>query len=135
VLQVDPSIVVTALLGTSVVFISFSVCALMSERGKWLFLGGPLLALMNVMVMMMVVSLFTGSSSLIYNANVYLGLLAMCGFVLFDTQLIVEKRLMGDDDFIAHSVDLFIDLVGIFRRLLVILTRKEQDSRNKKRDD
>jgi hypothetical protein len=42
---------------------------------------------------------------------------------------------MGDDDFIAHSVDLFIDLVGIFRRLLVILTRKEQDSRNKKRDD
>lgn len=90
---------------------------------------------MNVMVMMMVVSLFTGATSLIYNANVYIGLLAMCGFVLFDTQLIVEKRLMGDDDFIAHSVDLFIDLVGIFRRLLVILTRKEQDSRNKRKDD
>jgi len=135
VIQIDPSIVVTALLGSSVVFVSFSMCAILSERGKWLFLGAPLLALMNVMVLLMVVSLFTGTTSAIYNANIYIGLLAMCGFVLFDTQLIVEKRLNGDDDFIAHSVDLFIDLVGIFRRLLVILTRKEQDSRNKKRNE
>ncbi|XP_059488661.1 bax inhibitor 1 [Neocloeon triangulifer] len=131
VIQIDPSIVVTALLSTSVVFISFSMCALLSNRGKWLFLGAPLLSLMNVMLLLTVVSLFTGSFAAVYNVNIYLGLLAMCGFVLFDTQLIVEKRLMGDDDFIAHSVDLFIDLVGIFRRLLVILTKKEQDNRNK----
>ncbi|XP_065348244.1 bax inhibitor 1 [Cloeon dipterum] len=131
VLKVDPSIVVTALLSTSVVFVSFSMCALLAERGKWLFLGAPLLSLMNVMLLLLTLSIFTGTYAFMFNANVYLGLLAMCGFVLFDTQLIVEKRLMGDDDYIGHSVDLFIDLVGIFRRLLIILTKKEQDSRNK----
>lgn len=48
----------------------------------------------------------------------------MCGFVLYDTQLIVEKRRRGDRDFVAHSVDLFIDLVGIFRRIVIILSEK-----------
>lgn len=48
----------------------------------------------------------------------------MCGFVLYDTQLIMEKRRNGDKDFIVHSLDLFTDLIGIFRRLLIILTNK-----------
>lgn len=48
----------------------------------------------------------------------------MCGFVLYDTQLIIEKRRHGDKDFISHSVDLFVDLLGIFRRLVIILIQK-----------
>ena len=47
-----------------------------------------------------------------------------CGLVLFDTQMIIEKHSRGDDDYIWHSVDLFIDFVEIFRRLLVILGNK-----------
>ena len=31
---------------------------------------------------------------------------------------------MHDKDFIMHSVDLFIDLVSIFKRLIIILTEK-----------
>lgn len=57
-------------------------------------------------------------------AYLYLGLLIMCGFVLYDTQLIIEKRLAGDKDFVTHSIDLFIDFIGIFRRLMVILSQK-----------
>ena len=48
----------------------------------------------------------------------------MCGFVLFDTQMIIEKRRAGDKDFVAHSMDLFIDFIGIFRRLVVLLSQK-----------
>ncbi|KAF4523983.1 hypothetical protein B566_EDAN010791 [Ephemera danica] len=132
-LEVDPSIVVTALLSTSVVFVSFSMCSLLSERGKWLFLGGPLMSFINLTLMLMLTSLLFGGSSLVFNVNLYVGLLAMCGFVLYDTQLIMEKRRHGDDDFIAHSVDLFIDLIGIFRRLLIILTKREQESKNKRK--
>lgn len=51
----------------------------------------------------------------------------MCAFVLYDTQLIMEKRRQGDKDFIAHSVDLFIDFLGIFRRLMIILAQKVSD--------
>lgn len=48
----------------------------------------------------------------------------MCGFVLFDTQLIIEKRRMGSKDFVQHALELFIDFIGMFRRLVIILTQK-----------
>lgn len=54
----------------------------------------------------------------------YLGLVLMCGFILYDTQAIIEKRRAGNKDFIGHSLDLFIDFIGVLRRLLVILTQK-----------
>ncbi|NXI94265.1 BI1 inhibitor, partial [Psophia crepitans] len=50
-------------------------------------------------------------------ANLYLGLMIMCGFVLFDTQLIIEKAESGDKDYIWHCIDLFLDFVNIFREL------------------
>lgn len=56
--------------------------------------------------------------------HLYLGLLLMCGFVLFDTQLIIEKRRMGNKDFVQHALELFIDFIGVFRRLVIILTQK-----------
>lgn len=59
-----------------------------------------------------------------FQGYLYLGLALMSGFVLYDTQLIMEKRRAGDKDFVAHSVDLFVDFIGIFRRLLIILAQK-----------
>lgn len=35
-----------------------------------------------------------------WQAHMYLGLLIMCGFVLFDTQLIIEKAENGDKDYV-----------------------------------
>lgn len=61
---------------------------------------------------------------LLFQAHLYLGLILMCGFVLFDTQLIIEKRRMGNKDFVQHALELFIDFIGILRRLLIILTQK-----------
>lgn len=48
----------------------------------------------------------------------------MAGFVLFDTQMIMEKHRNGSTDCIRHSMDLFFDLISVFRRLLIILTQK-----------
>lgn len=61
---------------------------------------------------------------LLFQVHLYLGLILMCGFVLFDTQLIIEKRRMGNKDFVQHALELFIDFIGILRRLLIILTQK-----------
>lgn len=123
VIRVDPSIIITALIGTSLVFVSFSVCALLAERGKWLYLGGTLMTLLSALMILTFANLFFGST-LLWQAHLYLGLAAMCGFVLYDTQLIVEKRRMGSKDFVTHSLDLFVDFIGIFRRLAIILTQK-----------
>ena len=58
--------------------------------------------------------------------QVYLwgGLLLFCGFIVWDTQMIIEKRKRGDRDFIKHSLDLFIDFMQVFRRVVVLLMQK-----------
>ncbi|XP_047510716.1 bax inhibitor 1 isoform X1 [Pieris napi] len=136
---VDPSIIVTALLGTTLVFVCFSIAAMLAERGSWLFLGGTLMTLFSSMFVMSLANIFL-QSQFIYQAHLYLGLVLMCGFVLFDTQLIIEKRRMGSKDFVQHALELFIDFVGMFRRLVIILTQKvkstetEEQNRRRKRD-
>lgn len=128
VVSIDPSIVVTALVGTSVVFVSFSISSLLSERGQWLYLGGTLISTLNMMVLLSLANIFF-RSELVYQAHLYLGLLVMCGFIIYDTQLIVEKNRMGSKDYISHSLNLFLDFIRLFRNLLIILT----ESKNKKR--
>lgn len=48
----------------------------------------------------------------------------MAGFILFDTQNIVEKVRYGNRDVVQHALDLFFDVLSMFRRLLIILTQK-----------
>lgn len=128
VIMIDPSIVVTALVSTTLVFLSFTLCSLMSQRGKWLYLGGILMSYINIMLVLTLANLFFGFT-FVYQAQLYLGLAAMCAFVLYDTQMIIEKRRMGSTDFVTHSLDLFIDFVGIFKRLLIILSQKVNNER------
>ncbi|KAJ8725681.1 hypothetical protein PYW08_003864 [Mythimna loreyi] len=130
---VDPSIIVTALLGSTLVFVCFSIAAMLAERGSWLFLGGTLMTLLTSMSLMTLVNIFM-QSHFLYQAHLYLGLMLMCGFVLFDTQLIIEKRRMGSKDFVQHALELFIDFIGMFRRLLIILSQKEEQNRRRKRE-
>lgn len=134
VISIDPSIVVTALIGTTVVFVSFSISALLAERGRWLYFGGTLISFLNIMILLSFANLFL-RSTLIYQLHLYMGLFVICGFVIYDTQLIIEKHHMGSRDFIMHSLDLFIDFVGVFRHLLVILTQKELSKESRKRKD
>ncbi|XP_066998057.1 probable Bax inhibitor 1 [Anabrus simplex] len=131
VIDVDPSIIVTAFFGTSLIFISFSACAMLAERGRWLYLGSTLMTLLSTLVILTLANIFFGST-LVFQAYLYVGLALMCGFVLYDTQLIIEKRRHGDKDFISHSVDLFMDFIGIFRRILVLLTQREEQKRNRR---
>merc|ERR1712228_776885 len=76
-------------------------------------MGGGILATgMTVMLTLSIANIFMGSK-LLYSADLYLGLVVMCGCVLYDTQLIVEKIRRGDDDFIWHCVDLFLAIVAV----------------------
>ncbi|NXJ58169.1 BI1 inhibitor, partial [Spizaetus tyrannus] len=120
----SPSIIPTAFLGTATIFACFSLSALYARRRSFLYLGGFLLSGLTLMLLSSVVNAFVGSTWL-FTANLYLGLMIMCGFVLFDTQLIIEKAESGDKDYIWHCVDLFLDFVDIFRELLMILGMTE----------
>lgn len=65
---VDPSIIVTALLGTTIVFVCFSIAAMLAERGSWLFLGGTLMTLLTSMSLMTLVNIFM-QSHFLYQVN------------------------------------------------------------------
>uniref|UniRef100_A0A1E1XIG1 Putative bax-mediated apoptosis inhibitor tegt/bi-1 n=1 Tax=Amblyomma aureolatum TaxID=187763 RepID=A0A1E1XIG1_9ACAR len=131
VVSVDPSIIATAFLATCAVFTSFSLSALYPDHCRWIYVGGTLMSILSVMSLFPLANLFLGSYFL-FQANLYLGVAVFCGFVLYDTQLIIEKRKRGERDYIRHSVDLFLDFISIFRRLLIILTQKESSRREKR---
>uniref|UniRef100_A0A8C9T4S2 Transmembrane BAX inhibitor motif-containing protein 6 n=1 Tax=Scleropages formosus TaxID=113540 RepID=A0A8C9T4S2_SCLFO len=127
VITINPSIIVTALLGTSVIFVCFTLSALYAQRRTYLFLGGVLMSGLSILFLVSLINIFTGSAALC-KAHMYIGLAIMCGFVLFDTQLIIEQAEMGDKDYIWHCVGLFLDFVTIFRKLMVILAMNEKVS-------
>lgn len=130
-LQIDPQIVVTAFMTTSVIFASFTLAALYSQRRSLLYLGGMCMSGLNMLLLASLVNIFIGSSML-FNVNLYLGIAVFSAFILYDTQLIVEKNINGDNDYVWHSVDLFLDFINLFRRILILLASKEN---NKKRNN
>jgi FtsH-binding integral membrane protein len=81
-----------------------------------------------------------GFGRLSMEVELYLGLLVFAGYVLFDTQLVVERASAGDFDTVGHALDLFVDFVAVAVRVLVILLRNadkrerdEQQQRRRKR--
>lgn len=137
VLATHPGILVTAFLGTSIIFACFSAAALLSRRRSWLYLGGTLSSAMTVLLLMRLGSYFLGGRAFVFQAELYVGLLMFIGYVLFDTQVIVEKAEHGDTDHIKHALDLFVDFAAIFVRILVIMLqnaeRKEERRDSRKR--
>ncbi|XP_014116122.1 PREDICTED: bax inhibitor 1 isoform X1 [Pseudopodoces humilis] len=123
-ISINPSIIPTAFLGTASIFACFSLSALYARRRSYLYLGGFLLSGLTLMLLSSLINAFVRSTWL-FTANLYVALMIMCGFVLFDTQLIIEKAESGDKDYIWHCVDLFLDFVNIFRELLMILGMSE----------
>uniref|UniRef100_T1JK17 Bax inhibitor 1 n=1 Tax=Strigamia maritima TaxID=126957 RepID=T1JK17_STRMM len=130
-IRLDPSIISTAMIGTAVIFLCFTFSALFSNQRQYLYLTGILLSGLSIVSILGFFNLFFGSK-LLFEVNLYLGLAVMCGFILYDTQLIIAKRRMGDRDFIWHSVNLFIDFINVFRYLLVLLSQKEEKQKKQK---
>jgi len=65
-----------------------------------------------------------------HSVELYVGLLMFCGYVLYDTQIIIEKATYSQD-FVWHAMSLFIDFVAIFVRILIILLNREQTKKKK----
>ncbi|ODM97725.1 putative Bax inhibitor 1 [Orchesella cincta] len=128
--DIEPSIVVSALMYTCVIFTCFSLSAIIAPEGKYLMLGAPLMSTLSAMLLASILNIFIRSHTIAY-MQLIVGLLVMSAFILYDTHLIMEKFRMGDKDYIWHALTLFMDLASIFKHILILLADKEQGSRKK----
>jgi len=120
--------VITAVVGAFLVFVCFSMAAITTQRRSFLFLGSLLSAALSAMVWLSFVNIFF-RSPLLHLVYIYGGLLMFSAFILFDTQLIVERASAGHKDYIKDAYELFLDLFGVFIRLLIILNRNSKKRR------
>jgi len=134
ILEIDPSILVLAFLSTTTVFLCFSGAALLSSRRSYFYLGGLLSSCLSFFMLLSFAQIFFGYSMLIMNIHLYGGLLMFCGYVIFDTQVILEQAIMGDKDSIWHALQLFIDFVAIFVRIAIILLKNSQQNKDNDRN-
>lgn len=132
-LRIDPGLIPNAFVLSSTIFACFSGAALFAPDGQYLYLGGTLLTGLTSLFWLGFMNIFF-QSQMLFQVYLWAGLAVFCGFVMFDTQMIIEKRRRGDTDFIAHSLDLFIDFIQIFRKVLILLMQKEERNTKKRRN-
>jgi len=124
-IAIDPTLLLTAFTGTSLIFVCFSISAMTAKRRSWMFLGGFLGSACMLMGLLGVANFFFHSVAL-YSFHLYGGLIIFSLFVIFDTQLILEKAAQGSRDVVGHSLELFMDFLSIFVRILVILIKNRR---------
>jgi FtsH-binding integral membrane protein len=135
-LEFEPTIVLQALMITAAVFTSFSFISLYSKRRSFLFLGGIIMTLIQGMMLYKMFGWLFGYNTLNIG-YLMVSLFTCCLFIIYDTQLIIEKAERGEKDVPAHAMRLFIDLFDLFIKIIQILMKlkegeEDRDRRRKK---
>ncbi|CAG8603589.1 4690_t:CDS:2 [Dentiscutata erythropus] len=126
-------VVINACALTFLIFGCFSLASILSNKRTYIYLGGILGSAISMLFWMSFINAFVGSLAL-YSAELYIGLAIFCLYVIYDTQLIIYRASqLGSRDVVSHTLDLFIDLVGIFTRLVVLMTESEGNANRRKR--
>ncbi len=115
-LAVNPTIVMTALGGTGVIFLALSAYAL-TTRKDFSFLGGFLMVGFFVVLGAALLNIFLGIPALFLTVNAAI-VLIMSGFILYETSNIIHN---GETNYIMATASLFLSLLNLFQALLQIL--------------
>lgn len=131
-LSLDKSLPFVAFLSTSIIFGCFSLFALISKRREYLYLGGMISSFGLVLILFSLINIFI-RSNLLFSIELYGGLALFCAYVIYDTQVIIERSELGHRDPLTDSYTLFIDAIALFTRILIILSKNKKDDKDKKK--
>uniref|UniRef100_A0ACD5TC11 Uncharacterized protein n=1 Tax=Avena sativa TaxID=4498 RepID=A0ACD5TC11_AVESA len=136
-IEFDPSILVTAFVGTAIAFGCFSCAAIIAKRREYMYLGGLLSSGLSILLWLQLATSIFGHSINSFMFEVYFGLLIFLGYMVYDTQEIIERAHHGDMDYIKHALTLFTDFIAVLVRILIIMLKnasdKSEDKKKKKR--
>ena len=115
-LAVNPSIVMTALGGTGVIFLGLSGYAL-TTRKDFSFLGGFVMVGMLVVLAAAILNIFLGMPALFLAVNAAI-VMIMSAFILWETSSLVRG---GETNYIMATAGLFLSILNLFQALLHLL--------------
>lgn len=130
-----------ALFGTIIVFATLTSIVAMSDSRKFLFIGGPLLSSLFVILVVGLVNTFILKSPIMHTIEIIFGLIVFSLYVIYDTSVILNRTELEINDFncIFDAMSIFLDIINIFIRILMMLMimkikDKEKEERRKKKE-
>ncbi|NXE59439.1 LFG4 protein, partial [Calcarius ornatus] len=113
----DVSIVLQAFILTTAVFLGLTAYTLQSKRDFSKF-GAGLFACLWILILSGFLRLFFYSETieLVFAAA---GALLFCGFIIYDTHLLMHK--LSPEEYILAAINLYLDIINLFLHLLRIL--------------
>ncbi|WP_100657287.1 Bax inhibitor-1/YccA family protein [Alteromonas flava] len=111
-----PSLIMQAMGGTAIVFLSLSAYALTTKK-DFSFLGGFLVVGMVVVLIAAIANIFFQVPAVFLALNAAI-IFIMSGFILYDTSRIVNG---GETNYILATVALYLNIYNIFTSLLHLL--------------
>ncbi|KAI4377932.1 hypothetical protein MLD38_015485 [Melastoma candidum] len=137
-IRIDPSVLISAFVGSALAFACFSSAAMLARRREYLYLGGLLSSGVSMLMWLHFASIIFGGHAAMFKFELYFGLLVFVGYMVVDTQDIIEKAHRGDLDYVKHALTLFTDFIAVFVRILIIMLKnsseKTEEKKKKRRD-
>ncbi|MCP4336148.1 MAG: Bax inhibitor-1/YccA family protein [Gammaproteobacteria bacterium] len=115
-LAVNPSIVMSALGGTGVIFLGLSGYAL-TTRKDFSFLGGFIMVGMLVVLGAAILNIFLGIPAMFLALNAAI-IMIMSAFILWETSSLIHG---GQTNYIMATAGLFLSILNMFQALLHLL--------------
>lgn len=105
-------------------FASFTVATWYSTDRIKMYTYGVLSSAMLASSILALTSLFMGYGFMM-NVRLFLGILIFSCYIVIDTQVMISQAEMGYKDVPGHSLQLFLDFVNLYMRILRLLSNKK----------
>jgi FtsH-binding integral membrane protein len=132
---IDPLILVYSVLGTLAIFLIFTLMSRYIKDEDTVAIGGFLLSSLFSLVIVGFLMLFFGTSEGAEIVYIVVGLIVFCAYIAYDTKMMYMKfsNPSENHDHYHHAVNIFLDIINIFIKLvdlLLILADKKKKKKN-----
>lgn len=137
--NIDPTLPLIAALSTFCIFAAITLMVFIHPVPQIIYMGGFLVSCLNIAIMASLMNMFI-QSEFLYWTELYFTLGVFIVLILYDTHLMIEKAKMRHrpdlkEQYVFDALNIFLDLVNVFVRLLIILIDSKRSNRkNKKRE-
>ena len=131
---VSLNVLITTMSTWFIMFSTISLCAFFTKDNvDVMMVTGILGTVLNVLLFLSIANIYFQSETLLIY-DVIVGLSTFSVYLLVDTVKMVYEHEKGNNDFVWHAMELHLDVLNIFIRLLILIAENSEKDKNKKED-